>query len=234
MRPRSTTDPTASLDPTGRPRELWRSTIGQKAVVGASGLVMILFLFFHLASNLSVFRGPAALNGLADFLDNLGALLWVARAILLIAVVAHICAAAALWARGASARPTRYVKQVPQASTLASRTMRWSGLLLLAFIVFHILHLATGTIHPVPYHPTDIYASVVGGFRIGWVAAIYVIAMLVLGLHLYHGAWSYPRSLGVASPKPVPLRRPLATLVAVVLWLGFTAIPLAALSGAIR
>lgn len=218
-----------------RARMLWRSTIGEKAAMAASGLVMMLFLIFHLAANLTVFRGPAALNRLAAFLDDLGPLLWIARLILLVSVGVHIRAAAELWARGKAARPTRYVvKQVPQASTVASRTMRWSGIVLLAFIVFHVLHLGTGTIHPVPYRPTDIYASVTGGFRIGWVAAVYVVAMIALGLHLHHGGWSYPRSLGLASPKPVPLRRPLATFVAVVLWLGFTAIPLAALSGAIR
>jgi succinate dehydrogenase / fumarate reductase cytochrome b subunit len=233
-RPKSAAALIASPDPPGRTQALWRSTVGKKAVMAASGLVMILFLLFHLAANLNVFIGPAALNGLAGVLDSLGPLLWVARLVLLISVLVHIGAAAGLWALAASARPTRYVKQVPQASTVASRSMRWTGILLLAFIVFHVLHLGTGTIHPVPYHPADIYASVTGGLRMGWVAAIYIVGMMALGLHLYHGCWSYPRSLGLASPKPAPMRRPLATIVAVVLWLGFTAIPLAALSGAIR
>lgn len=216
-----------------RARMLWRSTVGKKAVMAASGLVLILFLVFHVTANLTVFRGPRALNRLAAFLDELGVILWFARFVLLVSVGVHIAAAAELWARGASARPTRYVKLVPQASTVGSRTMRWTGILLLAFIVFHVLHLATGTIQPVPFRPADLYANEVGSFRVGWVAAIYLVGMMALGLHLYHGGWSYRRSLGLASPKPEPQRRPLATFVAVVLWLGFTAIPLAALFGAL-
>jgi succinate dehydrogenase / fumarate reductase cytochrome b subunit len=233
MRRRSAAGPIASSEPAARARILWCSTVGKKAIMGASGLVMILFVLFHLGANLLVFRGPAVLNQLAAFLDGLGPLLWFARAVLLVAVGLHIGAAVQLWIRGASTRPTRYVKLVPQASTVGSRTIRWTGILLLAFIVFHVLHFTTGTTHPVPFRPTNVYANVVGGFRIGWIVTIYLVAMIALGLHLYHGGWSYPRSLGLAPPKPVPMRRPLATFVAVVLWLGFTAIPLAALFGAL-
>ena len=201
--------------------------------MGISGVVMIAFVIFHLGANLVVFGGPAALDRFAASLDGLGPLLWIARAVLLAAVGVHIGAAVRLWALDALARPRRYMKQVPQASTIGSRTIRWTGVLLFAFIVFHVLHFATGTIHPVPVRPGHVYANVVGSFRIGWVAAIYIAAMIVLGLHLYHGGWSWPRSLGLAPRKPDPTRRPLAALVAVVLWLGFTAIPLAALSGAL-
>jgi succinate dehydrogenase / fumarate reductase cytochrome b subunit len=118
-------------------------------------------------------------------------------------------------------------------STFASRTIRWGGAFLLAFIVFHILHFTTLTIFP-SYSTTDVYANVVRGFSVWWVVALYVAAMVALGLHLYHGVWSSLRTLGASKASPNPLRRPAAAALALVVWLGFTIIPLAVFAGLVR
>jgi succinate dehydrogenase cytochrome b subunit len=123
---------------------------------------------------------------------------------------------------------------VSQVSTLASRTMRWGGVLLLAFIIVHILHFTTGTIRPTGvFAAGDVYANMVTGFQVPWVSAFYLVAMVALGLHLYHGAWSSFRSLGAAPVSPQPLRRRLALLVAVIVSVGFALVPLAVLAGVV-
>ena len=118
-------------------------------------------------------------------------------------------------------------------STLASRTIRWGGVFLLVFIVLHILHFTTLDLFE-GYSTTDVYGNVVAGFSKWWVSLIYVAAMAFLGLHLYHGVWSSVRTLGAARPSPNPLRRKAALALAVVVWAGFTAIPLAVLAGIIE
>jgi succinate dehydrogenase / fumarate reductase cytochrome b subunit len=211
----------------------WRSTIGKKAVMAVTGLILIAFLISHVASNLTVFDGPTHINAYAAFLRDLGPLLWVARAILLLAAVLHIVAALQLTRRDRAARPARYAAYTPQAATIASRTMRWGGVLLLAFIIFHILHFTTGTLHPA-FVPGNVYANVIRGFQVPWVALFYVVAMLALGLHLYHGAWSSFRTLGVNRASPDPLKHRVSLVLAALLWLGFTIIPLAVLAGVLR
>jgi succinate dehydrogenase / fumarate reductase, cytochrome b subunit len=115
-------------------------------------------------------------------------------------------------------------------STFASRTIRWGGALLLAFVVFHILHFTTLDIFR-DYSRTDVYANVVRGFSVWWVVLLYVAAMAALGLHLYHGIWSSVRTVGGSKASPNPLRRPAAAALAIVVWLGFTAIPIAVFAG---
>jgi len=122
-----------------------------------------------------------------------------------------------------------------QVATISSRTMRWGGALLLVFIVVHILHFTTGDIRPAGvFSREDVYANVVTSFRIWWVTLFYVVAMLALGLHLFHGAWSSVRSIGVSPPSPHPLHRRVSLLIAVFVWAAFTAIPVAVLSGIVR
>jgi succinate dehydrogenase / fumarate reductase cytochrome b subunit len=147
--------------------------------------------------------------------------------------VLHIVAALQLTRRDRAARPARYAAYTPQAATIASRTMRWGGVLLLAFIIFHILHFTTGTLHPA-FVPGNVYANVIRGFQVPWVALFYVVAMLALGLHLYHGAWSSFRTLGVNRASPDPLKHRVSLVLAALLWLGFTIIPLAVLAGVLR
>lgn len=211
----------------------WRSTIGKKVVMAVTGLIGIGFVIGHLAGNLLVFRGAAAMNEYAAFLKDLGGLLWLARAVLLGAVILHVTAAVQLTRLGRAARPNGYERREPQVSTFAARTIRWGGLLLLLFIVFHLLHFTIGSVHPSFSH-TDVYGNIVAGFRNPLVVLFYVAAMVALGLHLYHGAWSSMRTLGLNKPKPDPLRRHLPTILATLLVLGFISIPLAVLFGMLR
>ena len=132
-----------------------------------------------------------------------------------------------------AARPLQYAERRPQVSTLASRTMRWGGVVLVAFIVFHILHMTTGTVHP-SFAAGDVYHNLVTGLRVWPVAIFYLLAMAALGLHLYHGVWSSARTLGVARPTPHPFHRPVAVVVAVAVAVGFALIPVAVLAGWIR
>ena len=208
----------------------WRSTIGKKVVMGVTGLIGVGFVIGHVTGNLLVFKSPEAMNEYAAMLKSLGGLLWLARLVLIGAVVLHVTAAWQLSRMSNAARPVGYERRNPQVSTLASRTMRCGGLLVLVFIVFHILHFTVGSVHPSFSH-TDVYRNIVIGFSNPVIVAFYVAAMLALGLHLYHGAWSSVRTLGLSSPSKQPLRRLLPTVIAVLVTAGFISIPLAVLLG---
>ena len=217
-------------------RAFWDSSVGKKAVMAVTGLVGIGYVILHMVGNLQVFQGADRLNGYAATLHGpLNELLWVARAILIVAVVLHVVAAWQLTRRDHAARPVDYQNRRPQVSTTASRTMRWGGVLLLVFIVVHILHFTTGTVRPTgTFTPGDVYGNVTGSFRIGWVTFFYVAAMVALGFHLYHGAWSSVRSLGAANPAPDLRHRPIAILIAVGVAGGFALVPVAVYFGLIR
>jgi len=210
--------------------------------MGVTGLIGIGFVLLHIAGNLQAFVGQAKLNAYSAMLHGpLNELLWVVRVVLIVAVILHVLMAYQLTMRSRAARPVPYQHREPQVSTLASRTMKWGGVLLLVFIVFHILHFTTETIDPSGSRgmidlrgDKDVYGNIVASFRIWWVTAFYLIAMVFLGLHLYHGAWSSIRTLGYAKTAVNPLRRRLALAVAVIVWLGFTLVPLGVVAGFIR
>jgi succinate dehydrogenase / fumarate reductase cytochrome b subunit len=220
----------------------YRSTIGKKIIMGVTGLIGIGFVILHMAGNLQVFMGPAKINEYGAMLHGpLAEVTWLLRIVLIVAVVLHVLMAYQLTRRSAEARPVGYQKKVPQVATLASRTMKWGGVLLLVFIVIHILHFTTETIDPAGYRGTtdirgarDVYGNIVTSFRIWWVALFYIVAMLALGLHLYHGAWSSIRTLGYAKQTQHPLHRKIALAIAAVVWLGFTIIPVAVMAGFLR
>ena len=219
----------------GRLRTFYGSMVGKKVVMGVTGLIWIGFVIVHSLGNLLVFRGSAAINSYSHFLKSTGELLWTLRVVLLLAVVLHVIAAIQLTRQSRAARPIAYTKRVAQVATISSRTMRWGGALLLVFIVVHILHFTTGNIRPAGvFSSEDVYANVVTSFRIWWVALFYVVAMIALGLHLFHGAWSSVRSIGVSPPSPQPLHRRLSLVIAVFVWAAFTAIPVAVFSGIVR
>jgi succinate dehydrogenase / fumarate reductase cytochrome b subunit len=212
----------------------WQSSVGKKAVMAVTGLILVAYLITHVLANLLVFDGPARINRYAALLHASGAALWGARLVLLVAAVLHIVAAVQLTLRSRAARPSPYARgREPQVSTLAARTIRWGGALILVFLVYHILHFTTGTAHP-EFVELDPYHNVTTGFRNPLVAAFYLLAIALLGLHLYHGVWSSGRSLGMSQPAPQPLRRRLALALAVFVWLGFTAIVVAGFLGMIR
>lgn len=207
-------------------RAFWDSTVGKKAVMAVTGILLVGFVIAHMLGNLQMFIGADAMNRYAAFLKSTGELLWVARAALLTAAVLHITAAYQLTVINRAARPDGYARTVPAASTLASRTMRYGGVLLLAFLVFHIGHFTTGTFHPAFSH-TMVYGNVILGFRSPIVSLFYLAAMAALGLHLYHGAWAGFRTLGVAKRSSHPRERRIAQAIALVVWAGFSSIPVA-------
>jgi succinate dehydrogenase / fumarate reductase cytochrome b subunit len=215
-------------------RTLWHSSVGKKAVMAVTGLIMVAYLITHVLANLLVFQGPEKINAYSAFLHGTGGALWAARLVLLVAVVLHVVAAVQLTARRQAARPVGYAAgREPQVSTIASRTIRWGGALILFFLVYHIMHFTLGTVHT-SFIEGNPYHNVATGFGNPLVVVFYEFAMVAVGLHLYHGIWSSGRSLGVSTSSPRPLRRQLALALSAIVWAGFTAIPIAVYAGVIR
>jgi succinate dehydrogenase / fumarate reductase, cytochrome b subunit len=200
--------------------------------MAVTGIIGIGYVIVHSAGNLLVFAGPKAINAYAAALKGNPALLWGVRIVLLVAVVLHVAAAWQLTLQSRTARPVGYERHEPRTSTWGSRSMRWGGLLLLVFIVLHILHFTVGSLDPAGvFTKEDVYTNVVASFQIWWVAAFYIGVMVALGLHLFHGAWASPRTLGAARPGPTPLKRRVAWVLAIAVWAAFTAVPLAIFAG---
>jgi succinate dehydrogenase / fumarate reductase cytochrome b subunit len=211
----------------------WDSSIGKHAVMAVTGLIMVGFLITHVLGNLQVFEGPLKINEYSAALRRLGPLLWLARGGLLVSVVLHVIAAYQLTQRKRAARPVGYAELEPQVSTFAARTIRWGGVVVLIFVVLHLLHFTFGTIHPAFDHK-DVYGNIISAFQIWWVSLLYVVAMVVVGLHLYHGTWSSLRTLGLTRPSEHPLKRRVVTVLVWIIFLGFSSIPVAVLAGLVR
>ena len=211
----------------------YRTTVGKKVVMGITGLIWVLFVLGHMAGNLQVFEGAAVFNRYSRLLRTSMELLWTVRIVLALALVFHVIAAYQLARISQKSRPVGYAKWKAVNSTFASRTMRWTGPFLLAFIIYHLLHFTTGTLHD-DFIEGDVFHNVLSAFQIWWVSAIYIAAMLALSLHLYHGIWSLSQSLGLSHPKYNDGVRTLATILTIVIVAGFIAIPVAVLSGLIQ
>jgi succinate dehydrogenase / fumarate reductase, cytochrome b subunit len=208
--------------------------VGKKVVMAMTGLIMVAYLLTHVLANLLVFQGPSRINAYSAFLHGTGGALWVARLVLFGSLLLHVVAAVQLAARRGEARPVAYAGgRKPQVSTWASRSIRWGGGLILVFLIYHILHFTIGTAHP-DFVEGDPYHNVATGFHHPVVVGVYLVALAAVGLHLYHGVWSSGRSLGMSPPSPNPLRRTVAMVLALLVWLGFTVIPLAVYAGVIR
>ena len=213
--------------------ELWRSTVGRKAVVALSGLLLGMWVVLHLLGNLTVFSGAATADGYAAALQQIPAWLWIARAGLAVAAVVHVAGVVLLTRANRAARPRHDVPARRRASTLAARSMRVGGALLLAFVVYHLLHLTFGALHP-GFVPGRVYDNVVRGLRPPWVAGVYVAAAALLGLHLFHGLWAAARSLGARPDAAAARRRPAVAALSAAVALGFAAVPIAVLAGWLR
>lgn len=220
----------------------YRSAIGKKAVMAVTGVVMFGWILAHMLGNLKLFLGPEKLNHYAEWLQVMGApllpptaALWISRLVTLLAVVFHIHSAYTLTLMNREARPVGYRSREYVASSYASRTMRWGGVIILLFIAYHLLHLTFGyRVAPAEFIRGDVYHNVVAGFQVWWISAIYIIANLALGLHLFHGLWSMFNSLGWSHPKINPWKRHFATAFAVIITLGNIAMPLAVMMGIVR
>src|SRR5258705_1572438 len=211
---------------------LWRSTVGRKALVAASGLLLWLWVVLHVAGNLTLFSGPAAADGYAAALRRTPGALWAVRVGLGVAAVVHVAGVVSLARAGRAARP-RHQAPARRASTVAARTIRAGGALLLAFVVYHLLHLTVGLFHP-GFLPGHVYDNVVRGLRPAWVASIYAAAAVLLGLHLFHGLWAAVRSLGVWPEGAARRGRPVVALVSAAGTVRFDSVPLAVVAGCLR
>ena len=217
----------------GRAAHFWSATLGKKAVMAMTGVILVGFVVVHLLGNLQVFVGPDKFNNYAHTLKSLPAVLWGARLTLLSAVFLHIWSAFSLWRLKAAARPVAYHAQRSIASTYASRTMYWSGPILLLFIVYHLLHFTVG-VGGTRFVEGEPYDNLVAGFRVLPISLFYILAMGCLCFHLFHGIWSMFQTLGLHHPKYTPLLRLAAKVIAVALFLGFSSIPLGVLLGRIQ
>jgi succinate dehydrogenase / fumarate reductase cytochrome b subunit len=220
--------------------DLYRSAVGKKAVMAATGIILFGFVLGHLLGNLKLYLGPEALNSYSRFLRTVGeplvpanVLLWAVRLLLIAAAVLHVWAAWQLSRASRAARPDAYVAGTRIHTTYASRTMRWGGVIILLFVIYHLLHLTWGTAHPA-FVPGDVYHNVVTGFQVWWVSLFYIAAQVALGFHLYHGLWSMFQSLGWNHPRFNLWRNGFAHAFAWLITAGNISFPVAVLSGLVR
>ncbi|WGL51719.1 succinate dehydrogenase cytochrome b subunit [Nocardioides sp. BP30] len=220
-----------------------RSTIALKLAMATSGIIFIIFVLLHMYGNLKAFAGHDAYNTYAEHLRTLGTpmlphsgFLWILRAVLIVSLVVHVASAVALWRRANRARSTRYQVKKNVASSISSRTMRWGGLTLLLFIVWHLLEFTIGKINVSGGATNDPYNLLVDSFggSSWWMGVIYLIAMLCLGLHLHHGTFSACQTLGWTNTADSRARARIAGwVVAIVIAGGFSLVPLFTIFGVI-
>ncbi len=211
------------------------SSIGRKVIMAVTGAILVGFVFVHMIGNLQVYLGPEALNHYGVFLRELlhGSGIWIFRAVLLTAVTLHIWSATSLTLSSRRARPEGYRMEKWKESTYASRTMRWGGVILLLFVIYHLLHFTTGTVHP-SFIEGDVYHNFIAGFRVIPVSIFYIFAMVALGLHLRHGVWSMFQTLGVSHPRYIRAAHVGAWIFAAVIVIGNISFPLAVLAGIVK
>jgi succinate dehydrogenase / fumarate reductase cytochrome b subunit len=236
---------------------LYRSSVGKKILMALSGLILFGFIVGHMAGNLKVLQGcePAAagdhaaglsvagetcaIDTYAEFLREVGyplvpesSLLWVARIALLGAVLLHAASAFQLWSRARAARPAGYARQKDISFSYASRTMRWGGVILLLYIVYHLLHFTTGQAHT-DFIAGGVHHNYVVAFQNPLILLFYLIANAALCLHLFHGLWSATQTLGANHPKYNHLRRPIATAISLGIFVGFMTPPVLVFAGVV-
>jgi succinate dehydrogenase / fumarate reductase, cytochrome b subunit len=221
----------------------WRTMIGKKVVMAVTGGMFVLFVIGHMLGNLKAFSGPAEINAYSQFLREVGRpeldygqLLWTVRIVLLICVVLHVTAAIQLTRMNWAARPVSYSAKRDIETTFSARLMRWSGVLLVIFIIFHLLHLTAGFVgfRAGQFRHLAVYQNVVIAFAVWPVAAFYIIAMGALCLHLSHGIWSMLQTLGWSTARSEAKLKSISRVIAIVVFLGFTSVPVAVLARWLR
>jgi succinate dehydrogenase / fumarate reductase cytochrome b subunit len=213
----------------------YQSSIGKKWIVALTGLVLVGFVTGHMIGNLQIFLGPEALNKYAAFLQGLGELLWVIRGVMLACLGIHIITTVLLWIQNNAATPQKYAVNNPQAATIAAKTMIVSGLIVASFVVFHLLHFTTLSLHPEwklwedPEGRHDVFSLVIVGFRDPYTTGFYLLGLFLLCLHLSHGIQSFIQTLGVRTRKiaePISFASP---YIAGLIFLGYASIPMASI-----
>ncbi|MCG3136794.1 MAG: hypothetical protein HJJLKODD_00630 [Phycisphaerae bacterium] len=218
--------------------DLYQTTIGKKLVMASTGVVLLLFVLGHMFGNLKIFYGEEKFNHYAEWLRVMGAPLlgptqglWLARLVLLGCVLLHMFTALQLTILSYQAREVGYQKQHRITFSYASTTMRWGGVVILAFVIFHLLHLTFGSVHP-KFVAGSVYANVINGFKVWPVAVGYLVAQAALGFHLYHGVWSGLQTFGIAGDRRQgDWRRPLSVVTALIVVVGYSALPISVMAG---
>jgi succinate dehydrogenase / fumarate reductase, cytochrome b subunit len=226
-------------------KQFYSSTVGKKVVVALTGLFLVFFVVGHMAGNLKAFAGYAPdgihkLDHYAEFLRSIGeqvlgkaGFLWGFRVALLVALILHVVTVIQLQIRNRAARGTKYAVQKMECASWSARLMFWGGLLLLVFVIFHLLHLTVGTLHFQGFEHGKVYHNVWSTFQVGGIVLFYLLALVALGLHLAHGVWSVCQTLGLNSPGKNSFIRISATVLALVMVVGFASVPLAVYFGAL-
>lgn len=228
-----------AISPVRRAATFYEAPIGKKVVMAVTGLILFGYVIGHLLGNLQIYASdPQQINRYAAFLHNPANVipLWAIRAFLLAAVILHIVSATQLWLQNRAARPSGYVRKADVPTSYAARTMKWSGVIVGLFIIFHILHLTVGAVPGLPVRDLgpnmpDVRANLVHGFLNPWVSGFYIVAMILLCMHLYHGLYSLFQSLGFVHPRYMPRIKKGAAVVAILIAAGNISIPLAVLAG---
>jgi len=216
--------------------ELYRSAVAKKAVMAISGIVLFGFVLGHMAGNLKIFEGSESFNAYSEWLRDVGypllpheGALWLVRLVLLVAIVLHMWSALELTRMSRRARPDDYVHRRGFQLDYAARTMRWSGVLVGLYVVYHLMHFTFGTVHH-DFVAGDVYHNLVSGFQLWPISAVYIAANVLLGFHLYHGLWSIFQSLGWNDSGYGGWRRGFAITFCVVVTLGFISVPVAVMT----
>lgn len=229
--------------PPNRLLELWNSVIGKKVVMAVTGAVMVLFVIGHMLGNLKLFSGAESINAYSRFLREIGGpefgysqLLWAVRTILLACAVLHITAATQLTRISWQARPVAYKEKKNVETTWAALTMRWSGVLLIVFVVFHLFHLSGGMVgfKAGQFHHLMVYQNAVAAFSNWPISIFYIVSMVALGFHLDHGIWSMFQTMGWVTVENTRAWRAVSRVVAVLIFAGFVSVPISVLAGWVR
>jgi succinate dehydrogenase / fumarate reductase cytochrome b subunit len=228
---------------------IYRTSVGKKFVMAITGIIGYGFVIGHMIGNLKVFLGASAFNEYAEFLRTVGepvlparVLLWIIRIVLLASVILHVTSAIQLSRQAQSGRPVKYIQKKQVQATFASLTLRWGGTAIVLFLLYHLAHFTFGFVHPnfqltqsaAGFSHPDAYHNVVTGFLNPIVVLFYLLAVATLAMHLFHGVWSIFQTLGINNPNTDTLFRGLAIASAVVLFVGFSSVPIAVLAGFVR
>lgn len=222
---------------------LWSTSVGKKAVMAVTGFILIGFVVGHMFGNLKIYYGEEKFNAYAVWLREVGSpalgheqFLWLVRIVILSATMLHIIAAVQLTRMSWAARPLNYEQKQAIQATYASRTMRWGGVIIALFVIYHILHFTLGRVGFAPgqFQPLSVYRNVVSGFSVWYVSGFYIAAMVAIGFHLYHGVWSMFQTLGLNGASTTRFIRALAAVLSVAVVLGNISVPTAVLAGFIK